>query len=78
MLHDDWPLLPGGGALRRRFCEYLQPPDELEVAEATARIAVDLRRQAGAGIAAFLFDLARYMHATYVYDRAGDDGQHGR
>src|SRR5712692_9636910 len=63
----DWSMLRDE-ALRQRFWEYIQPPVEPEVAEAAHRLAAELRRDTEPGVAAFLLELARRIHAEYIYD----------
>src|SRR5205807_2209628 len=46
LLDGDWPLLQEDSR-RGQFWEYLQPPQERDVAEAASRRAADLRREAG-------------------------------
>jgi transglutaminase-like putative cysteine protease len=65
---QDWPLLQDDD-LRLRFWEYLQPPREPEVAAAAGRLAAEVRREAEPGVAAFLLELTRFIHAEYVYDQ---------
>ena len=67
LTQEDWPLIHDDH-LRDRFWEYLQPPSEPEEAEAVGRMAADLRRETGPGVAAFLTELARSIHADYTYD----------
>lgn len=69
---EDWPLLQGD-PFRGRFWEYLQPPEETEVADAAGRMAADLRRHTGPGVAAFLVELARAIHEEYTYDPRATD-----
>jgi transglutaminase-like putative cysteine protease len=64
---EDWPLLRDD-TLRARLWEYLQPPDEPEVAQAAGAIIADLRRETGNGVALFLLELARYIHVTCAFD----------
>jgi transglutaminase-like putative cysteine protease len=63
----DWSMLRDE-ALRQRFWEYIQPPVEPEVAEAAHHLAAELRRVTEPGVAAFLLELARRIHAEYIYD----------
>jgi transglutaminase-like putative cysteine protease len=63
----DWAMLRDE-ALRQRFWEYIQPPVEPEVAEAVHQLAAELSRDTEPGVAAFLLELARRIHAEYIYD----------
>jgi transglutaminase-like putative cysteine protease len=63
----DWASVQDDD-LRGRCWEYLQPPPEPEVAGATERIASELQRSPGDGIASFLLELTRRIHASYEYD----------
>ncbi len=67
LLGEDWSLLRDDD-LHGRLWEYLQPPAEPEIAEPVARIAAEVQREAGRGVAAFLLELTRLIHAGYVYD----------
>ena len=67
MLGGDWSSLEEED-LRGRCWGYLQPPREPEVAEAVGRMAAEVRRGAGEGVAAFLLALNERIHRTYEYD----------
>jgi transglutaminase-like putative cysteine protease len=63
----DWPTLADDD-WRGRFWEYLQPAPEPEVADAACRMAAELRRDAGEGVAHFLVALNHHIHQSFEYD----------
>jgi transglutaminase-like putative cysteine protease len=64
---NDWPRLEER-EWRGRFWEYLQPAPEPPVAEAAARMAEELRREAGESLAQFLIALNQHIHQSLEYD----------
>jgi transglutaminase-like putative cysteine protease len=72
LISPDWPLLENAER-RGQLWEYLQPPREPDVSAAAGRLAAELRRETGPGVAAFLLELTRHIHATYTYDPRATD-----